>query len=49
LDHLEASAGWYLEENPEYEKNWRLDVITVIGIPNGNKPQVDWFEDVTGA
>lgn len=48
LDHLEASAGWFLEKYPEYEKNWRLDVITVIGIPNGKNPQVDWFENVTG-
>lgn len=48
LDHLEASAGWFLEEYPEYEKNWRLDVVTVIGMPHGKNPQVDWFENVTG-
>ena len=48
LDHLESAAGWYLTRYPEYEDNWRLDVITVIGDPFTNKPRIDWFENVTG-
>lgn len=48
LDHLESAAGYFLLLHPEYENNWRLDVITVIGSPAEKKPQIDWFENVTG-
>ncbi len=48
LDHLESAVGHYLLLHPEYENNWRLDVISVIGSPAGMKPQIDWFENVTG-
>lgn len=48
LDHLESAAGHFLILHPEFENNWRLDVITVIGSPAGKKPQIDWFENVTG-
>lgn len=48
LDHLESAVGHYLLLHPQYENNWRLDVISVIGSPNGKEPQIDWFENVTG-
>lgn len=48
LDHLESAIGHYLLLHPEFENNWRLDVISVIGSPSGMKPQIDWFENVTG-
>ena len=48
LDHLESAIGHYLLLHPEFENNWRLDVISVIGSPSGKKPQIDWFENVTG-
>lgn len=47
IDHLENAAGWYLLQHPEFEQNWRLDVITVIGSPNTSEPKIDWFENVT--
>ena len=48
LDHLEIAAAYYLEKHPEYDENWRLDVITVVGSFSGDPPQIDWFENVTG-
>lgn len=48
LDHIEAAVGYFLLDHPEFENNWRLDVISVIGSPRGKKPQIDWFENVTG-
>lgn len=48
LDHLEIAAAYYLEKHPEYDENWRLDVITVVGSLSGDPPQIDWFENVTG-
>lgn len=47
FDHLENTAGWYLLQHPEYEQNWRLDVVTVIGTPDSSEPRIDWFENVT--
>ena len=47
IEHLESAAGWYLLQHPEYENNWRLDVVTVIGTPDTGEPRVDWFENVT--
>lgn len=48
IDHLESAVGHYLLLHPEYENNWRLDVISVVGTPTGKIPQIDWFENVTG-
>lgn len=48
LEHLESAAGWYLMQHPEYEDNWRLDVISVIGSPGAAAPRIDWFDHVTG-
>jgi putative endonuclease len=48
LEHLESAAGWYLLRHPEYEDNWRLDVISVIGFPGGASPRIDWFDHVSG-
>lgn len=48
IDHLESAVGHYLLLHPEFENNWRLDVISVIGTPTGKIPQIDWFENVTG-
>jgi putative endonuclease len=48
LEHLESATGWYLMQHPEYEDNWRLDVISVIGSPGVVKPRIDWFDNVTG-
>ncbi len=46
LDHLAAAAEKFLESNPQYEKDWRLDVVAVIGQPDRAKTQVEWFENV---
>lgn len=48
LEHIEAAAGWYLLKHPEFDDNWRLDVVTVIGSPSSGITRVDWFENVTG-
>lgn len=48
LDHLEAAVGYYLQLHPEFENNWRLDVISVLGSPSGKTPIINWFENVTG-
>jgi putative endonuclease len=49
IDHIEAAAGWYLQQNPEYEENWHLDVISVMGSPGKTSPEIHWFENVIAA
>jgi len=46
LEHLEGAAGWYLQQHPEFEDNWHLDVISVISASGSNAPEIEWFENV---
>lgn len=47
VDHLVSATEWFLQENPQYAENWRLDVVSVIGSPSGGEPQIEWFENVS--
>jgi len=47
IDHLAAAAEWFLHNNPMYEDNWRIDVISIIGTPGCIEPQIEWFENVS--
>ena len=46
LDHMEASANWYLESHTDYVDNWRFDVIAIIGSPIGGLVEIKWFRDI---
>lgn len=45
MDHMFDSAECWLEKNPEYQGNWRLDVVAVTGTINSKNPQIEWFEN----
>jgi len=45
MEHMIDSAESWLQNHPEYEQNWRLDVIAVTGPLNSNNPQIEWFEN----
>jgi putative endonuclease len=45
MEHMNNSAEHYLESHPEYEDQWRIDVIAVTGKLNSQNPQIEWFED----
>jgi putative endonuclease len=45
LEHMMDSAENWLQDHPEYENNWRLDVIAVTGKINSQNPQIEWFEN----
>ena len=47
LEHMIDSAESWLEEHPEYQDNWRLDVISITGKLNQQNPQIEWFENAT--
>ena len=46
LEHLEAAVGRYLEKHIGVEDSWRLDVISVVGAPGCDEPEIEWFENV---
>ncbi|MHB8086785.1 MAG: YraN family protein [Anaerolineaceae bacterium] len=45
LEHMIDSAEHWLQDHPEYENNWRLDVVAVTGEINTQNPQIEWFEN----
>ena len=47
VEHLATTAEWFLQENPQYSEDWRIDVITVVGSPGGPEPRINWFENVS--
>lgn len=45
MEHMIDSAESWLLKHPEFETNWRLDVIAVTGVINSQNPQIEWFEN----
>jgi putative endonuclease len=43
--HLLASAQAYLLEHPELDGDWRIDVIAIRRLRDGESPQILHFED----
>jgi putative endonuclease len=43
--HLLASAQAYLLEHPELDGDWRIDVIAIRRLRDGEPPQILHFED----
>jgi len=44
-EHILKAADAFLQEHPELEDDWRVDVIAIIGSPEGAEPQIEWFQD----
>jgi putative endonuclease len=43
--HLIESAESYLQDNPEYSEDWRVDVIAIQVDPQKNSPSLTHFEN----
>jgi putative endonuclease len=46
LEHLTCAAESYIQTHKIIEEFWRFDVVSVIGTPNSNKVEFEWFQDV---
>jgi putative endonuclease len=42
--HMVDSARYYLQEHPEYEDHWRIDVAAVVKTSDGDI-QIEYFEN----
>ncbi len=47
MENITSAAEWFLQRNPEYGENWRIDVVSIIGTPADGEPQIEWFENVS--
>lgn len=46
IQHMAASIEWYLDQQNNFNSNWRVDVISVIGKPGSKKsPKIDWWQN----
>jgi putative endonuclease len=43
--HLLESAQAYLQEHPELDGDWRIDVVAIRRLREGEPPQIRHFED----
>ena len=43
--HLEATAQAYLQDHPEFNGEWRIDVIAIEKKPGLELPDIEWFEN----
>jgi putative endonuclease len=43
--HLSDAAQYYLQEHPEIQGDWRIDVIAIRGKPGYPNPEIIWFEN----
>jgi len=44
-EHMLLSAQQYLEYNPEFTADWRIDVVSIRGRRANQPVEVTWFED----
>jgi putative endonuclease len=46
--HLLEAAQAFLLEFPEWDGDWRVDVIAIRRIPGQHDPEIMWFENAWG-
>jgi len=44
-EHILKAADAYLQEYPELDDHWRVDVVAIVGSPEGAEPEIEWFQD----
>jgi putative endonuclease len=44
--HLLESSQFFLQQHPEMEGDWRVDVIAIQGKPDAPGTRIVWFENV---
>lgn len=44
--HMRSAAEYYIQQHPDLDNDWRLDVITIQVQADQTPPQIDHFENV---
>ena len=47
-EHILQAIEYYLQEHPEINCDWRVDVIAIRGKPGYGNPEIVWFENALG-
>lgn len=45
LDHMQAAAENYLDTHVEFQEDWHLDVLAIIGKPGHTEIEFNWIKD----
>jgi putative endonuclease len=45
MKHMIQSAEDYLQNNPEFEESWRIDVLAIQRLKGSGEIQYTWFEN----
>ncbi|MCJ7623929.1 MAG: YraN family protein [Anaerolineaceae bacterium] len=46
IQHIIESAQAFLQENPDFDQQWRIDVIAIEGSPeNKSSPKINWYQN----
>ncbi len=49
LRHMLAAAEEYIQNNPEYNGDWRVDVIAILFEAGCDAPEIRYFENVVSS
>ena len=47
MDHMVSSASAYLQDHPDVQRDWRIDVIAIQTGDNRENPQINHFENAS--
>ncbi len=45
-EHMRDAAGYYIQQHPELNGDWRIDLVTIQFQPNQSPAVIDHFENV---
>jgi putative endonuclease len=45
-EHMRCAAEYYIQQHPELNNDWRIDVLSVQLQPDDTQPVIDQFENV---
>ncbi len=45
-EHMRSAAEYYIQQHPEVQADWRIDVVTIQLLPDQSPAMIDHFENV---
>jgi len=47
VEHLIGAALYFIQQQPNFVGDWRIDLIAIRGRLGQKDPEIEWFENVT--
>jgi putative endonuclease len=45
-EHMHHAAEYYIQQHPEMQTDWRIDLVTILLLPHNAPATIDHFENV---